>query len=569
MGGGLMDRWGRPVPARTAHTLGAWARGARRGGLARREFLSLASTFGLGAAASYGLLRLGGSARAQEPIPDPAGMERPGAGGVLRIAMNVRPLRDPRLFDWQESAEIARQFCEPLVRYRSDGLLEPWLLRSWETSPDASAYVFRLRAGAGWTNGDPFTAADVVANFRRWCDRSVVGNSMADRLGALIDPNSGQLASGAIEVLDDHTLRLKLLRPDVTLIAALTDYPALLVHRDFDKTGDDLAAAPIGTGPFELVAYEEGVRAALKRRENGPWWGGDAYLDGILFRDLGESGSAEAAAAQEAAFAAGEIDLTYETPPERRAAIEALGFEPLEIESADTVVIRANAAAEPFTDPRVAKAFQLAVDPQAIIDAALPGDATPAEHHHVWTGHPEYAPGPAPTRDLAGAKALLQEAGRAGLAVDLISVDDDLRRRTADVAAEQIRETGADVNRVVLPSRIYWADWRTHPFSITPWRMRPLAAQTLALAYRSDAAWNESGYADPVFDALLDVAVEVADLDARRVVMRRLQRRLQSSGAIIQPYWRTVRRHRAPNVRGAPAHPMLELHLESAYLVAS
>ncbi|MEL6979155.1 MAG: ABC transporter substrate-binding protein [Pseudomonadota bacterium] len=538
----------------TARRLREWADGARAGVLPRREFLTLAGALGLGASGAYGLLGLA--------APRPAAAQTAPQGGVLRVAMAVRPIRDPRLFTWPESAEIARQICEPLVRYRADGALEPWLLQGWETAPDASEYVLKLRPGVRWSNGDAFEAEDVLANLRRWCDRSAFGNSMADRCAALIDPGSGQLADGAAEAVDALTVKLRLVRPDVTLMASLTDYPALITHRGFDEAGGDLAATPIGTGPFEFVSLEDGARAEVKRRESGRWWGGAPALDGVVWRDFGEDAEAE-----RAAFEAGELDLTYQTTPDRAEALEALGLIRSAAPSAETMVIRCNRAAEAFADPRIAQAFQKAVDPQAVLEAALNGEGATAEHHHVWTRHPEYAPAPAPTRDLNGAKRLLRAAGAKDLKVALVSLEDGgYRKRTADAVAAQIGEAGVTVTRETMPSRLFWNGWLTHPFSATEWRMRPLAAQTLALAYRSGAVWNESAFADPVFDALLDVALEVADLEARRVVMRRLQRRLQRSGAIIQPYWRPVIRHHAPRVKGLEAHPMLEQHFERVSL---
>ena len=69
------------------------------------------------------------------------------------------------------------------------------------------------------------------------------------------------------------------------------------------KNGDDLVKHPIGTGPFELVSYEVGKKAVFKRRENGKWWGGEAYLDGVEFIDYGTDPSAMVSA-----FEAGEVD---------------------------------------------------------------------------------------------------------------------------------------------------------------------------------------------------------------------------------------------------------------------
>jgi peptide/nickel transport system substrate-binding protein len=54
-----------------------------------------------------------------------------------------------------------------------------------------------------WNNGDAFTAEDVAANFIGWCDSTVEGNSMATRMGALVDSDTGVPREGAIEVVDD------------------------------------------------------------------------------------------------------------------------------------------------------------------------------------------------------------------------------------------------------------------------------------------------------------------------------------------------------------------------------
>jgi peptide/nickel transport system substrate-binding protein len=99
--------------------------------------------------------------------------------------------------------------------------------------------------------------------------------------------------------------------------------------------------------------------------------------------------------------------------------------------------------------------------------------------------------------------------------------------------------------------------------------MRPLGVQVLALAYRSGAAWNETAFSDPEFDARLEQALASPSVDERRQVMADLQRILQDSGVIVQPYWRSIFCHTAPRVRGYALHPTFEQHLEGVWLAES
>lgn len=544
------DRHGNLLPDHLSRA----AKGLGADPISRREFLATATAFGATTATAYAMLGMAAPVHAQET---------PVKGGTLRVAMQVMDLKDPRTADWSQIANLERQFLEPLVKYTQDFTFEGKLLESWEVNADATQYTLHVRPGVTWNNGDAFTADDVVFNITRWCDSKTEGNSMASRFSALIDAATGQTRDGAIVKVNDLTVQLNLSAPDIAIIPNMADYPGLIVHRSFDETGGNLAANPIGTGPFELEFHAVGDKARVVRRTNGVWWGGEAFLDAIEFTDLGNDSAVEVNA-----WAGGEVDLNQQSGENFLDQLDALGATRNTVATANTVVARMNVGQEPYTDKRVRQALQAAVDNAVVLELGISGLGTVAENHHVSPIHPEYAELPKQVRDPAKAKALLEEAGKADFEFDLISIDQDYHQTSCDVIAAQIRDAGINIKRTVIPGATFWNDWTKYPFSMTNWNMRPLGVQVLALAYRSGEAWNESAYANPDFDAKLAQALGTADVEARRAIMAELEAMLQGDGVLIQPFWQSVYSHSNPKLKGYRVHQTFEMDLAGVWLEA-
>ena len=486
--------------------------------ISRRDFMSLASALGMSATAVYGFA--GGAPKAVAQS-----VQR---GGTFRIDSPLQELKDPQTFSWIEGSNVSRDICEYLTYYGEDGVVKPYLAKSWKVSDDGKTVDIFLRKGIKWSNGDDFMSDDVLHNFNRW---RVEGNTS-------VNHGEWNKAGGldSVEQVNSHQIRLHMVAPDVTVAHRLYAYPTQMVHRSFDDTGANLTNNGIGTGAFKLEFYNVGEGAKIVRRPGywgGPEGEGDAYLDAVHFVDLGEDEQAAVSA-----LASGQIDWMYKINPKQLDIVRNLpDMNILDSVTQQTPVIRFNVEK---VDQKVRQAIQLAANNAEMLRIAYANNGDTAENHHTAPTQPDYYDlGFRPKQDLAKASELWKSAGMAGKSVKLTlgNTQGSWEQDVCQVLQEQCKKADINIELEVLPQAQYWEVWDKSDFGLTFWTSRPLAVMLHKLAYKSGVNWNESHFASKKYDDALDAAAASPDAAAASNHMKVCEEELVANNVMVQPFW--------------------------------
>ena len=364
------------------------------------------------------------------------GQEAAGGGGggqKLVFVSNSAPrtLDLSTVDDRNADALLKPDVYEGLTQMRFDpsGNLTwvPTLATKWDHIAPTT-WRFVLRPDVKFHDGHTLNADDVVYSVNRRLDPSSEPTSTIANI------------KGATKV-DEMTVDIETKTPDLYAFRTMSVIPITPNNWGADK--EKAASTADGTGPYKLDSYTNGGNNAVLTQFDG-YWGDKAHIPEVDMRVIPEAATAISA------LQTGEVNVVRDITPDLAGSVPAVA----KVTSVQPLIGRFGSENAPYTDVRVRKAMNMAIDQASIIKNIYKGYAVPFHGQIV----PPVALGFNPdVNDLPfdpdGARALLQQAGAAGATVNIMCSPDRYGTTGADVC----NTVGQMFDNVGLQSKIVMA----------------------------------------------------------------------------------------------------------------
>ncbi|MEZ5824443.1 MAG: ABC transporter substrate-binding protein [Geminicoccaceae bacterium] len=332
---------------------------------------------------------------------------------------------DPSLYTSGTTFDASsRPIYNRLVEFdRGTTSVGPGLAESWEVSEDGLEITFKLRSGVKFHTTDWFTptrdfnADDVLFSFNRQLDKGHAWNEyVAGAAWEYFDGMDMPAILKEVVKVDDMTVKLVLNKPEAPMIANLgMDFASILsaeyaAQLEASGARDNLNQQPIGTGPFEFVAYQKD--AVIRYQAHEEYWGGKQAIDNLVFAITPDN------SVRIQKLVAGECHVTpYPNPADLDMLKADENLQVMEQEGLNVGYLAYNTTQPPFDNAKVRKALNMAINKQAIIDAVFQGQGKVAKNPippTMWSYNDAVEDD---AYDPDGARAMLEEAGVSGLSM--------------------------------------------------------------------------------------------------------------------------------------------------------
>ena len=500
------------------------------GALDRRELLTGAAL--IGATAGLGAL---GQARAAEATPTSGGTLKLGmAGGATSDSLDPRTITD-----WVP-VNLAYQVMNGFIEIDENNRPMPELLERWEAKPGAADWIFDVRKGVTFSNGKTLDADDIVysLNLHRGDTKSAAKATLSD--------------IAEVKALGPNQVGITMSSGNVDLPYLLSDYHFFVVPNGWSDW-----MKPVGTGGYTLDVFEPGIRSITKKRADY-WKPGRAHVDAIEIVCINDT------TARTNALVSGQVDVINRLDARTVDLVKRkAGFQVIRNPAGQHATFLMNVLDKPYDDNNVRLALKYGIDRQRIIDTVLHGYGVLGNDHPIPRTSPYYAAGlPQHSYDPDKAKFHLKQAGLTALPVTL-DVSDAAFTGATDASLlyqEACKPAGIAMTVDRKPTDGYFSSvWMKAPFCVSYWGGRPTADQMLTIAYKSDAAWNETFWKRPEFDRILLAARTEADDAKRKAMYFDLQKMISDDGGAVIPMFIDYLEAGASRVKGMAPHPLFDL----------
>lgn len=453
------------------------------------------------------------------------------------------------------------QLYGTLTESDSTMLMKPSLAKAWEFSEGNTVVVFHLRSDVFFhddacfanSKGRRLTAADVVYSFTRILDKNTASP------GAWIFNNRVDSIT-PFTALNDSTFLLRLQRPFQPILGILSmQYCSIVPHEAVEKYGNDFRRHPVGTGPFQFVAWEEGQALVLRKNENyfEKDIAGNAlpYLDGIKINFF------DSKATEFLEFQQGRLDFINDIDPSFKDEIltktgnlkqpwrnkillqkhSYLNIEYFGILADTNNILLRNS---PLKILKIRQAINYSIDRRKMMLYMRNSIGTPAESGFVPMGLPSFdaATVKGYEHNPVKAKALLAEAGFANgknmPEIKLLTIP--IYANLAGYVANELKQTGINVKPEVIQKSLLLNQTAKSQalFFRGSWIADyPDAENYLSVFYsKNPAPPNYTRYRNPAFDMLYEKALAETN-DSLRFELYRGMDRMIIADAPVVPLW--------------------------------
>ena len=471
-----------------------------------------------------GLLKAGAAAGAfaASGIPVHAMGKR---GGRLRLGLaggNTSDSWDGRTHS-DTFMQVVAHGCvfDCLTEVGADGTLKGELAESWEASADAKTWTFNLRKGVTFHDGKAFGADDVIASL-----------NMHTEEGAKSAAKPIVSAITEMKKITDHQVQFTLKSGNADFPYLLSDYHILMFPAG---NIENAIANGIGTGGYQVVSFDPGVRFVGKKYDNH-------YKDDCCFFDEVEVIGINDASARMNALMTGQVDAVNRVDFKTEALLKRNpAVEIFEVTGNQHYTFPMLTNQSPYDDINIRKALKHAINREELVQKILQGHGAVANDHPIGPANQYYAADlPQNSYDPDKAKFYLKEAGLTSLDVDLSAanaafsgaVDASLLYQSSAKAA------GININVVQEADDGYWSNvWLKKPWCACYWSGRATEDWMFSTAYESGVPWNDSHWENERFQSLLLEARGTLDPAKRGEMYHEMQALCSSEGGVVVPMY--------------------------------